>query len=216
MFDIFSKEKYFTSSTIEKSDEQNKETDHELKLENYHEIQNGNGILFEIPQMCDDNDITFKITGIDSLQNNIQNNIQYVSNKNDDTEDDVDKEDENDVDKEDENVVEDDEDENVVEDDEDENEESDNEDENKIYLLKINDYHHSYFLNKKEAQESILSLARNIKLKDNKNFPDSYIIENTRNEIKVIRVFDFIFFKYHYLLTHFQLEKIYKFTNFKN
>ena len=34
-----------------------------------------------------------------------------------------------------------------------------------------------------------------LKLKDNKNFPDSYIIENTRNEIKVIRVFDFIFFK---------------------
>ncbi len=221
MFDIFSKENYFTS----KSDEQNKETEQELKFE---EIQNGNGIVFQIPQIFEDNDITFKITGIDFNDKNDDNEIkEYNEDKKDDYEKDSNEEDveneieesneeeddvENEIEEEDEvenEIEEEDEVENEIE--EEENDDSDEEDENKIYLLKINDENHSYFKNKKEAQDSILSLARNIKLKDNRNFPDSYLIENNRNEIKVIRVFDFIFFNYHHLLMHFQLEKLYKF-----
>ncbi len=204
MFDIFSKENYFNSK-VEKLDENEEEKENEDKvihentnetnIDNYQEIFKTQGIQF-----FGDNDITFKITGLDScVQYDIENeNNNYKENEENEENEEVDEIEENEYEG----------DEFEEENDIDEDSEDD---EDKIYLLLLNNTPYSYFLNKKEAQENILSFARTINLNENKDFPDSYIIEHTRNEIKVIRVFDFIFFKYHHILKHFKLMRIYKF-----
>lgn len=204
MFDIFSKENYFTSTTVDKKEEPSPE----ININNYQEIKN---VEFDVPEikLYDENGITFEITGLQFYEEKEKN----VVNEN---EEDVENEEENNVENEEENEEDieneeenNDEDEDIIEINDDTSEDDDNDD--KIYLLILNDYPHSYFSNKKDAQESILSFARTINSNENKDFPDSYIIEHTRNEVKVIRVFDFILFKYHHVLKHFKLQRIYKF-----